>query len=70
MKGYNSLKNKIAIPTWMKLMQCETEKELHKKLSKIKLENLLEMIKNQDPHTSQNIACSAIIDGDFFQVML
>ena len=63
-KGYNSLENKIAIPTWMKLMRCETEDELREKLSNI--ENLLQIIKDLDPYTSQDIACSATIDGDFF----
>ena len=66
MKGYNSLKNKIAIPTWMKLMKCETEVELREKLSKIDLKNLFQIIKDLDPYTSQNIACSATIDGDLF----
>ena len=66
MKGYNSLENKIAIPTWMKLMKCETEDDLREKLSKIDLENLLQIIKDQDPSTAQNISCSATIDGDFF----
>ena len=66
MKGYNSLKNKIAIPAWMKLMKCETKDELREKLSKIDLENLLQILKDLDPYTSQNIACSATIDGDFF----
>ena len=65
-KGYNSLKNKIAIPAWMKLMKCETKDELREKLSKIDLENLLQILKDLDPYTSQNIACSATIDGDFF----
>lgn len=47
-------------------MKCETEDDLRDKLSKIDLENLLQTIKDQDPSTAQNIACSATIDGDFF----
>ena len=47
-------------------MKCETEVELREKISKIDLENLLQIIKDLDPYTSQNIACSATIDGDFF----
>ena len=47
-------------------MKCETEDDLREKLSKIDLENLLQTIKDQDPSTAQNIACSATIDGDFF----
>ena len=60
------MRNKIAIPTWMKLMDCHTEEELREKLSEIELEKLLEILRNQDPYTAQNIACSATIDGDFF----
>ena len=47
-------------------MKCETEDDLREKLSKIDLENLLQIIKDQDPSTAQNISCSATIDGDFF----
>ena len=47
-------------------MKCETEVELREKLSKIDLKNLFQIIKDLDPYTSQNIACSATIDGDFF----
>ena len=47
-------------------MECETEGELREKLSKIDLQNLFQIIKDLDPYTSQNIACSATIDGDFF----
>ena len=47
-------------------MDCQTEEELREKLSKMELEKLLEILKNPDPDTAQNIACSATIDGDFF----
>ena len=47
-------------------MKCETEDKLREKLSKIDLQNLFQIIKDLDPYTSQNIACSATIDGDFF----
>ena len=47
-------------------MDCHTEEELREKLSEIELEKLLEILRNQDPYTAQNIACSATIDGDFF----
>ena len=47
-------------------MKCQTEDDLREKLSKIDLEDLFAIMKNLDPQTSQNIACSATIDGDFF----
>ena len=50
----------------MKLMKCETKDELREKLSKIDLENLFQILKDLDPYTSQNSACSATIDGDLF----